>query len=1446
MTGSRAETEAFLEGLPEGPLGSLGQVVLCHDGQTFRFQVDQWQEQPRQPLGDTGLEVELVQVSPIMLGVQIDVFHGDDPPQPMTLLATLPYMNRQDTRDGVFGAYWLDPQTASLAEAARSELGQKLLGQAEQARIDIVQDPDGQLFYRTWQPPATATAAPWPTEGPGIAAAPGSKIVAFERSDRPIVLTLDEHVARSEPGWEVRPLPFQRPDRMMRLPQSRARLRLTVDGHAEEFWLATAGDQVLPDQQHTVVSPERRVTIRLARDAVDLGFQVFLREFSRKLDPGTNDVSHYSSLVDFLPADGQGKPLQKNVLISLNAPVDFRDPRNGRSYRLYQSSYAGPLRPGDPQFDEIVDGKTPRDRLFQSVLAVNSDPGRGLKYLGCLLGCVGILITFYRGILRRSVLLAIVLCLTSVGPAAAGEQLAPLDLGVWQRMPVFDSGRRMPLESFARAVVKEVCGTADPTIDPSGIPPSGNARRLFPDGKPRRIEASELLLSWLVEPEKWEQIPLFVADDPQLRGGLLGLPLEGDDGRRLRRVSPADLLRAAPFWQRLVGLRQQQGMAQSQRAELEFTGVDAEVVRLWDAFTLYRLVTFDPAAPAEGRGRFLEKLAAAVRVWRDLEPGLRDRLPPTDQPGAEPAIEAFSQSLAELIVLIDEDRLTLDAADPLLEAARRASASLATQMAELRREAFRDPAAGEQERAALNALAASSATLARLADETHMALYDDGRALRLVPALDPAALQADRDLGDDSQPWLSLQTLLLGSDALLQAYPQAELAEFRLAFGRVKTAYCDRDASDRPERFATAMGQFAAATRALGEAIEPLRRQLPIRGDKQDVDAALAATAYPPVGWTDAEWIYDQLNPFRWIWPVCLLATICLAVSSLRVRRALFWTGLAVLALGLAMIVFGLGLRTVITAWVSVTNMFEVIMFVGLSAGVLGLWFTLLPLMRSGLATAWQMAALPGLFRRGPDDDQLNSPLKKGATAGLSSSACEESREDEGTAGQPRSDARSDQPSEVRSASMVRWLVLVPRVALMVGVFVTLAILPVGSGGRPIVSLTPRTGLGSSAVSFSEVLVWAAGLCVLALAVWWLPRLIVAAAASLVSVPMGCRGAGARGLLEEVDRYRLCAGRGRHGDLGHGGGLLCAGLRQGHPPADAHSSRQLLAHGPCVVDHGKLRGRRVGLGAGQRRAGLLPVRPLRRRLPRRPRPARRLCRQALGRDSIAHLQAIQVTVLLLAVGTVLGGLWGDVAWGRFWAWDPKEVWALICLLVYLAVLHARSAGWAGDFGLTLARAARGHLDRHGLVRRQLPAEERTARLRRRRRWARLRRLARREPMALPRGGRRSLWHRDPVRPPSVHEARARSAVARATRTDRGPPIRPSAGSLACWDARSPSSDCCGCARDSAGPGRLSQSPAPRRTGRIRESTCSRPAAWPRWRACPCASSGSAATLRQRP
>ncbi len=50
------------------------------------------------------------------------------------------------------------------------------------------------------------------------------------------------------------------------------------------------------------------------------------------------------------------------------------------------------------------------------------------------------------------------------------------------------------------------------------------------------------------------------------------------------------------------------------------------------------------------------------------------------------------------------------------------------------------------------------------------------------------------------------------------------------------------------------------------------------------------------------------------------------------------------------------------------------------------------------------------------------------------------------------------------------------------------------------------------------------------------------------------------------------------------------------------------------------------------------------------------------------------------VGTVLGGIWANYSWGRFWGWDPKENGALMIVLMNLVILHARLGGYVKEVG----------------------------------------------------------------------------------------------------------------------------------------------------------------------
>lgn len=64
----------------------------------------------------------------------------------------------------------------------------------------------------------------------------------------------------------------------------------------------------------------------------------------------------------------------------------------------------------------------------------------------------------------------------------------------------------------------------------------------------------------------------------------------------------------------------------------------------------------------------------------------------------------------------------------------------------------------------------------------------------------------------------------------------------------------------------------------------------------------------------------------------------------------------------------------------------------------------------------------------------------------------------------------------------------------------------------------------------------------------------------------------------------------------------------------------------------------------------------------------------LREDSLAALShtLLYPAVFFLTAGIFIGAVWANVSWGRYWSWDPKEVWALITMLVYAAPLHCSS------------------------------------------------------------------------------------------------------------------------------------------------------------------------------
>jgi len=405
MTADAAETKFLQQSLPEGSLGPLGQIVLQAAGKLFRFAVHEFKPGQRLPLGDTGLGLEFLRLEPQFMGVLLQIHRESQPPQRMVLLADNPELARQDYRNQVFGAYWID--TTAPTEGYRETFKPESLREASQPRVDLFQGADQNLYYRAWRSPKAEPVATVPVDG--------SPLTLWTGTAQQLSLRVDRFLASPEPGSAVFPVKFIR-DKHPGQKTPRARVRLAVDNQSDEFWLSrmaegfwmageAADAEELPlgaDLRRVVTGRNRRVAITLAPDHVDVGFCVHLTRFSRYLDPGSGTASHYSSLVDFLDRNNPDRAFQRDVLITLNEPVNLSDAVTGRSFRLYQSSFSGPFAPGDPQFEQIVAGEDLRDQLFISHLTVNYDPGRGCKYAGSLLIVLGSIVVFYmKGYLFR-------------------------------------------------------------------------------------------------------------------------------------------------------------------------------------------------------------------------------------------------------------------------------------------------------------------------------------------------------------------------------------------------------------------------------------------------------------------------------------------------------------------------------------------------------------------------------------------------------------------------------------------------------------------------------------------------------------------------------------------------------------------------------------------------------------------------------------------------------------------------------------------------------------------------------------------------------------------------------------------------------------------------------------------------------------------------------------
>jgi hypothetical protein len=429
MTGSAEETAAFRHSTPAGPLGKFGRVVLYAAGKSYDWSIDDWKSGTRRALGDSGLEAELVDVGEgeVNLGreaqfdaeVQLKIHRGSQSHR-LVLSAEFPHvLSRQDYDDKVFGTYWRGqgekskeaPQAKSDAAAksdvpAKSEVAAKpKTAEAQPAveppRIEFFLGADRRLYLRAWQAGKATISGPLETEESG------GPVVAFRHTPAAVAFRFSEF----QPECTVRALPFDKNDnRFLR----QARVRLSVDDGSAEFWMPCALLDPLeklaftlpePLLNQVVVGKGRRVALSFAPESFHLGYTVHVRKAWQKLDPGSrkvSKVSFYGSEIDMTPnehvmassvkvdsAPGQ-MTAYENLLVTLNAPLDFADPAHpGRSYRMFQMRMPPHLY--TPQERRLKLGEP----AYFTGFSLNYDPGRGVIYVGCLLIVAGIFVAYY-------------------------------------------------------------------------------------------------------------------------------------------------------------------------------------------------------------------------------------------------------------------------------------------------------------------------------------------------------------------------------------------------------------------------------------------------------------------------------------------------------------------------------------------------------------------------------------------------------------------------------------------------------------------------------------------------------------------------------------------------------------------------------------------------------------------------------------------------------------------------------------------------------------------------------------------------------------------------------------------------------------------------------------------------------------------------------------------